>query len=62
MNEWIDASKQLPDNDGLFLVYYGSVFIARYIKSVNQWKREDSNSGLSQLVSHWMPLPEPPMR
>lgn len=62
MNEWIDARKQPPTNDGTYLVYWGSVFIARYTKSSNKWRRDDSNSGLEQEVSHWMPLPEAPMK
>ena len=62
MDKWIDATKQLPDKDGRYLAYYGSVFIVQYIKSANKWKREDVNTGLNQLVSYWMPLPEPPKK
>jgi len=60
MNQWIDVTKQLPDRDGRYLVCCGSVFIAKYVKSANKWERENSNSGLNQVVSHWMPLPERP--
>ncbi|HLB41996.1 MAG: hypothetical protein A3F13_04920 [Gammaproteobacteria bacterium RIFCSPHIGHO2_12_FULL_40_19] len=59
---WIEANKQPPDADGRYLACYGSVFIAQYTKSTNTWKRECSTSGLAQMVSHWMPLPEPPKK
>lgn len=52
MSEWIDNNLKLPDEDGRYLACYGSVFIARYIKSANKWERDDSYTGLTQLVSH----------
>ena len=55
MSEWIDVNVQQPDMDGRYLACWGSVFIARYIKSVNKWEREDVNTGLNQSVSYWMP-------
>jgi hypothetical protein len=61
MSKWIDAKKQPPADDGRYLCYWNSIFIARYIKSVDKWEREDVNTGLNQMVSHWMLFPEPPV-
>ena len=60
MNNWIDAKKQSPDIDGRYLACYGSIFIANYTKSINEWKREFSDTSMAQEVSHWMPLPKSP--
>jgi len=60
MNGWINAKTQLPDKDGRYLACYGSSFIAKYNKLTNEWTREDSTSGLKQIVSHWMPIPKCP--
>lgn len=61
MSDWIDAEDQLPGSDGRYLAFCGSAFIAWYTKSTKKWKREYSDTGLDQHVTHWMLLPEPPM-
>lgn len=58
MSNWIDAAKLPPDKDGRYLVCYGSVFLAYYTKSTNNWRHENSNTGLNQYVTHWMLLLE----
>jgi hypothetical protein len=62
MSEWIDASKELPKEDGRYLAYWGTVFIVRFLSPQKKWKKENSDNGLDQVVSHWMPLPEPPKK
>lgn len=62
MTTWIDAERQLPSDDGRYLVFHMTVFIARYIKSANRWEREDRSVSHNQHVTHWMPLPEFPKK
>ncbi len=61
MNNWIDVKKELPDKDGRYLALCGGdMFFARYNKSSSTWMRDPNESGLTQWVTHWMPLPELP--
>jgi len=58
MSKWIDAEKQLPENDGRYFARCGDdVFIAQYTKSNNTWRKEQNISGLDQWVTHWMNIP-----
>ncbi len=65
LNEWIPTSERLPDHsDELLLVYGATVYIGRFLgygpdKIRPRWET-DSLTG-SLMVSHWMPLPEPPV-
>jgi hypothetical protein len=58
MSSWIDVKQQLPETDGrYFALCDGDVFIAQYTKSNNNWRRDQSVSGLDQWVTHWMNIP-----
>lgn len=55
---WIDASKNLPKEEGLYLAYYPDqlykhqiVFFFPNINKFNFYHEE---------ITHWMPLPKPP--
>ena len=72
--EWISVDERLPDGYGDFLVvvkrkllrsteWERCVGMATYnvseITSVNGWDIENED-GWEYIVTHWMPLPEPP--
>ena len=54
MNNWIDASKQLPEKDGRYLVCceYWSKWVG--VSALRNGKWDDPK------VSHWMELPHAP--
>lgn len=56
--EWISVEERLPTlEDGKVLIYtpYG-ISIAQKT-TTNHWKGENA---IPKLITHWMPLPEPP--
>lgn len=58
MDEWINASEQVPKNDNRVLACCGGdIFFARYVESIRKWRRDPNESGYDQWVTHWMPLP-----
>ena len=61
MSEWIDVKDSVPQNNQRVLACYGGdVFFARYLVALKTWRRDASESGMDQWVTHWMPLPELP--
>ena len=60
---WTGVKEQLPDKDCLVLVTDGRhVTLANWTKA-DGWvlDREDRAVGITaNVISHWMPLPEPP--
>lgn len=60
--EWISVDERLPEKNGYYLVYtkYGYIEVERY----KTWDDDDLDGGywweFEGLVTHWMPLPEPP--
>lgn len=60
--EWISVDERLPEENGYYLVYtkYGYIEVERY----KTWDDDDLDGGywweFEGLVTHWMPLPEPP--
>jgi hypothetical protein len=61
MNEWINVKNKLPENDKRVLACCGGdVFFASYLASMMAWRRNPSDSGMEQWVTHWMPIPELP--
>lgn len=60
--EWISVEERLPEKNGYYLVYtmYGYIEVERY----KTWDDDDLDGGywweFEGLVTHWMPLPEPP--
>lgn len=58
MNNWISVKDRLPTwRDGKVLVYtnYGISVCERTVN--NRWR---GKHGIDRLITHWMPLPEPP--
>lgn len=56
--KWIPVSERLPTwKDGRVLIYtsYGVSIAA--ISNKGRWKGENA---IPELITHWMPLPEPP--
>lgn len=56
---WIDASKHLPKEDGLYLVYYPNYLYKHHIvcfsSNINKFNFFHGE------ITHWMPLPKPPI-
>lgn len=59
--KWISVKEKLPENDYNYLVFTSDrndAVIATYYGD-GEWLEYDSTN-LIPLVTHWMPLPEPP--
>lgn len=58
---WISVEDRLPDAEGMYLTYWpdGTIETYQYNGSSNDvgWDTPLANCGV---VTHWMPLPEPP--
>ena len=61
-SEWISVEERLPEENGEYLVYtkYGWFDVERF----KLWDDDDTDGGYwweyEGIVTHWMPLPEPP--
>ena len=74
VQEWISVKDRLPDSNGQYIVtacdegcsagegiwYDTVVVIAEYYDGSWTWFEGGSEYDLSGIVTHWMPLPEPP--
>ena len=71
-NQWISVEENLPCNNPnnihfgftnkVFAIDYNkNIFIAYMTKYNNKWIWcRDDNFNLSYIITHWMPIPEPP--
>ena len=71
-NQWISVDEDLPCNNPnnihfgftnkVFAIDYNkNIFIAYMTKYNNKWIWcRDDNFNLSYIITHWMPIPEPP--
>ena len=73
---WISVKDRRPDSNGLYIVtacdegcsagegiWYDTVVVtAEYYDGSWTWFEGGSEYDLSGIVTHWMPLPEPPKR
>lgn len=57
---WISVNDRLPEKKGDYLIFNtdGIVWPYWYDKEYKEWY--DSSGYLTENVTHWMPLPEPP--
>ena len=53
---WIDASEQLPKQDGLYLAYYPNELHKNQIV----WFSFNQFNCYHEEITHWMPLPDAP--
>lgn len=60
MGGWISVTDRLPKKKGDYLIYntYGIVWPYWYDPEGKRWY--DDCGYLTESVTHWMPLPEPP--
>ena len=58
VQEWISVKDRLPEEDGYYLCYVESFVFqgSHFITLLNFYVGE----GFGDVVTHWMPLPEPP--
>ena len=73
--QWISVEDRLPEEDDNYIVtacdegcsagegiwYSTVVVVAEYYKASWTWYDGGSEYSLEGIVTHWMPLPEPPM-
>lgn len=74
MLDWISVGERLPDTDGDYIVYaqdegslpnegiwYENIVVIAYYRS-GEWFWYDGidEYEINEIVTHWMPLPEPP--
>lgn len=67
MAEWINVKDRLPEyGDKPVAVFCGKDYgLAKYANSTDDWLIQPFSDALYQskdCVTHWMPLPEPPMK
>ena len=55
---WISVKDRLPDKKGDYLIYNTDGIVWPYWYDGDGWY--DTLGYLTQRVTHWMPLPEPP--
>lgn len=74
MSDWISVEERLPDNVGEYIVcaingisqyderirYRKIVTLAKYAFDEWIWYENGNEWDISGIVTHWMPLPEPP--
>ena len=60
MTNWIKVSDRLPEDDVDVLVFVGDdAFTVGYL-SAGKWILD--YQGLEDQITHWQPLPEPPVK
>ena len=74
VQEWISVKDRLPDKDGWYIVtacdegcscgdgiWYDTVVIeAEYYKGEWSWNENGIEYDITDLVTHWQPMPQPP--
>ena len=75
-NEWVSVEERLPEKCGEYIVYacdegepideriWGDTVVvcADYYDGTFTWYECNTEYDISDIVTHWMPLPEPPDR
>jgi hypothetical protein len=57
--EWIDVKDRLPEKENEYLVFGINVTTLNFIEG--EWYSDVFNAIIDKkLITHWMPLPEPP--
>lgn len=60
MSQWIKCSEQMPKERVRVLVYANqNIFVADF--DMGRWFSNISNSYVLDSITHWMPLPQPPV-
>ena len=61
MNNWIKVSDEVPYNGVPVLVFCrGAVSYSIGFRSTIDWYERETETGIGDLITHWMPLPQPP--
>ena len=74
VQEWISVDERLPEEDGCYIVtacdegfscgdgiWYDTVVIeAEHYKGEWSWNENGTEYDITDLVTHWMPMPNPP--
>lgn len=74
VQEWVSVKDRLPDKDGCYIVtacdegcscgegiWYDTVVIeAEHYKGEWSWNENGTEYDITDLVTHWQPMPQPP--
>lgn len=61
MAEWISTKDRLPQKDGeVLVVLFGRVYMCWYLAATKQFEAPSGIVWDIDIVTSWMPLPEPP--
>lgn len=73
MSEWISVKDKLPKENGTYIVYTHDgnsatgwiwyddvVVVAEYTFGIWWWCENGNDFDITNNVTHWMPLPDPP--
>lgn len=59
--QWIDYETQVPQQDGRYQIFVsGEQLTADYSVPFGFTSVEDGCAFIQELITHWMPLPQPP--
>ena len=59
MSKWISVEDRLPEDMVEVLAYAGGDMAVAFLRR-GQWESEDGWLLVDNVLTHWMPLPEPP--
>lgn len=59
MNKWIKISDRPPETVGQYLGYGASIIMVDFRDG--RWKDYCRQSSIDVSITHWMPLPDPPL-
>ena len=65
MSEWISVKDRLPEHDEKVIAYYGfGDCNLRFVSTLDYYAHDPNphwqHESTGLIVTHWMPLPEPP--
>ena len=63
MSEWIKVDERMPASNTRVLVYEGDVFCASWKVNIrgDEWWEDTESGNVYHYVTHWQPLPAPPV-
>ena len=62
MNEWISVKDRLPEKTGSLIVFCDGISdCGYYFHDTKDFDADGMADGGNEIVTHWMPLPEPPI-
>jgi hypothetical protein len=60
--EWISVDERLPDGTQNVIVFCGRPIVGWFDSKGNLWRHNNNLIIMTNPVTHWMPLPNPPQQ